>query len=180
MNPLFEKRETVFSPCRKYRYRLRQIWNPALPLLTFLMLNPSKADEVQNDPTVERCERRARNTKECGGVEIINIFAYRATDPEDMKAQSDPIGPDNDKHILEAATNAYQVIAAWGKHGQHLHRGKQVLSMLVTNGIKPYHLKINKDGFPAHPLYISYETKPRLFEIGNEKSLNAIVKGNQP
>ena len=165
MSNLFETREAVFSPDRKYRYRLRQIWNKNLPCLCFLMLNPSTADETKNDPTVERCERRARATENCGGVEIINIFAYRATDPNIMKAQTDPIGPYNDKHILEAATNAAQLIIAWGKHGQHMTRGEQVLSLLRDNAIKPYHLKINKDGFPAHPLYISYNVQPAPYNI---------------
>lgn len=160
MNPLFETRETVFSPCRKYRCRLRQIWEPTLPSLCFLMLNPSTADETRNDPTVERCERRARATAECGGVEIINIFSYRATMPEDMKAQADPTGPDNDAHILEAARNAHMVICAWGRHGQHLDRGRNVLEMLHRECIKTYCLKINSDGYPAHPLYIGYNVKP--------------------
>jgi hypothetical protein len=123
------------------------------------MLNPSTADETKNDPTVERCERRARTTKGCGGVEIINIFAYRATDPSDMKLQSDPIGPDNDMHILAAAKSAYQIILAWGVHGQYMDRGKHVLNMLQNAGIDLYYLKLNKDGFPAHPLYISYNIK---------------------
>lgn len=162
---LFEIRNTIFSPDRKYRYRLSQTWNPALPLQVYLMLNPSTADESQNDPTVERCERRARATEGCGGVEIINIFAYRATDPSVMKRQADPIGPDNDLHILAAAKSAYQVILAWGGHGQHMNRGKQVLHMLHNAGIETHYLKLNKDGFPAHPLYISYIVSPQLYVI---------------
>lgn len=160
---LFESRNTIFSPCRQYRYRLSQIWDESKPILCFLMLNPSTADEVKNDPTVERCERRARTTG-YGGVEIINIFAYRATDPNEMKAQIDPVGEDNDKHILEAALKAGQVICAWGKHGQHMNRGQQVLDLLLTAGVQPYCLKINGDGYPAHPLYIGYDVEPKPYK----------------
>jgi len=131
--------------------------------MCFLMLNPSTADEVKNDPTVERCERRARATTGVGGLEVINIFAYCATDPEEMKAQPDPVGPDNDKHILEAATKAQMVICAWGKHGQHMNRGRQVAEMLAKSGIEMYCLKVNCDGFPAHPLYIGYDVKPQCY-----------------
>lgn len=160
---LFEQREAVFSPCRKYRYRLRQIWDPTLPLMCFLMLNPSTADEAQNDPTVERCERRARSTAGIGGLEVINIFAFRETDPEVMKLQPDPIGPDNNRHIIEAAKKALMVICAWGKHGQHLGRGKEVLTLLTKEHIQPYCLKVNKDGYPTHPLYVGYHVKPIKF-----------------
>jgi hypothetical protein len=133
------------------------------------MLNPSIADEVRNDPTVERCERRARAESGCGGVEIINIFAFRSTDPKGMKIISDPIGPDNDHHILEAAGTAYQVICAWGRHGQHLNRGKEVLGMLRKAGVKTYCLKINQDGYPAHPLYIGYDVKATEYNLSQEK-----------
>ncbi len=164
MPNLFETREVEFSRCRHYRYRLRQIWNKDLPLMVFCMLNPSKADEAGNDPTVERCERRARATKGCGGVEIVNIFAYRSTDPEAMKQHPEPIGQDNDRHILEAASTAMMVVCGWGNHGQHLGRGQQVLDMLVKAGVEVHCLKINSDGFPAHPLYIGYGVAPKVFQ----------------
>jgi hypothetical protein len=128
-------RTAVFSPDRAYRYRLKQTWDGTLPHLCFLILNPSIADEVKNDPTVERCERRARATAGCGGLEVINIFAYQTTDPAEMKAQPDPIGPENDRHIIEAASSASMVICAWGNHGDHMDRGRVVIRLLREKGI---------------------------------------------
>merc|ERR1711969_489282 len=86
----------VYSDCERYRYSLTRVWNPAGDKALFVMLNPSTATEVQNDPTVERCERRAR-TLGFGAFRVTNIFAYRATDPKVMRAQDAPTGPENDQ-----------------------------------------------------------------------------------
>ncbi len=129
------------------------------------MLNPSTADQEKNDPTVERCERRARRTPGCGGVEIINIFAFRETSPELMKKQVDPVGPDNDRHILEAASKALKVICGWGIHGEHMGRGDQVVEMLTRAGILLYCLKQTSSGQPSHPLYIGYGVVPKLLKL---------------
>ena len=163
MNPLLEIRTTVFSPERAYRYRLKQTWDPALPHIVYCLLNPSTADEQKNDPTVERCERRARATKGCGASEIINIFAYRATNPLNMKAQTDPVGPDNDHHIIEAAKGALMVICGWGNHGAYMGRGKMVEKLLRDNGIPLHYLRLGKEGQPGHPLYIGYDVMPTLW-----------------
>lgn len=102
-NALFpETTGAVFSPCRTYRYGLWRIWNPGAPLLAFIMLNPSTADDVVNDPTVERCVRRAVSMG-YGGLRVANIFALRSTDPTQLYVSVDPIGPDNDTAIIEAA-----------------------------------------------------------------------------
>ena len=103
----------VYSDCERYRYALTRVWDPLGPRLSFVMLNPSTATEVQNDPTVERCERRARALG-FGGFRVTNIFAWRDTDPRKMRAAADPIGPDNDAAILEACDWGDQVIAALG------------------------------------------------------------------
>lgn len=158
---LFERREVVFSPCDKYRYRLRQIWGDG-PLQCYLMLNPSTADLNANDPTVERVERRARASG-FAGLEVINLFAYRATDPQDMLAQQEPVGPDNDQHIIEAAKSCGQLVLGWGNHGQHMNRGRNVIEMLLQHDIQLFCLKVNNDGYPAHPLYIGYEATPKPY-----------------
>ncbi len=87
-----------YSDCERYRYRLTRIWDPDGEKALFIMLNPSTATEVQNDPTVERCERRARALG-FGAFRVTNIFAWRATDPKDMRAAPDPVGPANDDAI---------------------------------------------------------------------------------
>jgi hypothetical protein len=82
----------VYSDCERYRYSLTRVWDADGSRALFIMLNPSTATEVQNDPTVERCERRARALG-FGAFRVLNIFAWRATDPRDMRAAADPVGP---------------------------------------------------------------------------------------
>lgn len=152
----------VYSDCEAYRYSLTRVWDGSGRVAAFVMLNPSTATEVQNDPTVERCERRARALG-FGAFSVTNIFAYRATDPKLMRAQTDPVGPQNDAAILNAARDADQVIAAWGTHGAHLGRGAQVEQLLRAAGKPIYHLGLSKAGHPKHPLYIAYAQQPALW-----------------
>jgi hypothetical protein len=157
----------VYSDCERYRYSLTRIWDTSGKRVHFLMLNPSTATEVQNDPTVERCERRARALG-FGSFTVTNIFAWRDTDPRNMKAAADPIGPANDSAILEASRAADQIIAAWGTHGAHLSRGAAVKALLKDLSKPLYHLGLSKAGHPKHPLYIAYIEQPKLWEISDE------------
>ncbi|MCA0207070.1 DUF1643 domain-containing protein [Pararhodobacter sp.] len=152
----------VYSPCEAYRYTLTRTWDPAGGKVLFVMLNPSTATEVQNDPTVERCERRARALG-FGAFRVCNIFAYRATDPKVMRAQADPVGPGNDQAIAESALWADAVVCAWGTHGAHLNRGAQVEALLRATGKPLSHLGLSKDGHPKHPLYIGYAHQPEAW-----------------
>lgn len=149
----------IYSDCERYRYSLTRIWDRSGAKATFVMLNPSTATEVQNDPTVERCERRARALG-FGAFCVTNIFAWRDTDPRAMRTATDPIGPANDSAILDAAAWADQIVAAWGTHGAHLDRGPQVEALLRAAGHPLFHLGLSKDGHPKHPLYISYAQTP--------------------
>lgn len=164
-------RTTEFSPCRKYRYTLWREWDcdsltgcaddlkNAGSYLMVIGLNPSTADETQDDPTIRRCIGFAKAWG-FGALCMTNLFAWRDTDPEDMKLSPDPIGPGNDKWLNECATRAGLIIAAWGKHGSYLYRGAKVKSSMRDAGISLSCLKINGDGTPKHPLYISADTKP--------------------
>lgn len=158
--------EAVYSPCMTYRYALRRVWDDAGARVLFVMLNPSTATEAQNDPTVERCERRARALG-FGGFAVANIFAFRATDPNVMRAAPDPIGPENDRMILTAMGDVAQVICAWGTHGAYLGRGAAVAQMLATadgGAGRLFHLGLTKDGHPRHPLYIGYAHGPQPWQ----------------
>ncbi len=152
-----------YSPCELYRYTLTRVWAPDGPRAVFVMLNPSTATEFQNDPTVERCERRARALG-FGAFRVLNIFAYRATDPREMRRAPDPVGPGNDAAILAALPWADRLICAWGTHGAHLGRGPAVAAMLRAAGGPLYHLGLSRDGHPKHPLYIGYQVQPQLWE----------------
>ncbi|MCO8143867.1 DUF1643 domain-containing protein [Rhodovulum tesquicola] len=154
--------EAVYSPCETYRYLLTRIWDPAGPKALFVMLNPSTATELQNDPTVERCERRARALG-FGAFRVTNIFAFRATDPRVMRAAADPIGPANDAAIRDSAPWADRIVCAWGSHGAHLDRGRAVERLLRATGRPLFHLGLTRDGQPKHPLYIGYAQQPELW-----------------
>jgi hypothetical protein len=152
--------QAVYSPCEQYRYGLTRIWDAQGARVVFVMLNPSTATEIQNDPTVERCERRAR-TLGFGAFQVVNIFAWRATDPRDMRAAADPVGPGNDTAILQGAAWADRAICAWGTHGAHLGRGEAVRNLLIRAGKGPlFHLGLTAQGHPCHPLYLGYGVAP--------------------
>ena len=152
----------VYSPCERYRYALTREWAPERGRLLCVMLNPSTATEVQNDPTVERCERRARALG-YGAFRVCNIFAYRATDPRVMRAQPEPVGAANDAAIAEGADWADCVLCAWGSHGAHLERGPAVERLLRGCGRPLVHLGLTKGGHPRHPLYVAYATVPEVW-----------------
>lgn len=157
----------TYSPCGRYRYSLWRQWDAQKPVVTFVMLNPSTATELENDPTVERCQRRAMHLG-YGGLRVANIFALRSTDPQMLYVTDDPIGPDNDVAILASVQDAGLVIVAWGFHGQHRGRGESVLAMLREQNVAVYCLGTTKDaGAPRHPLYVPYATQPVLFGGAN-------------
>lgn len=157
----------VYSDCEHYRYALTRTWDPAGKRVLFVMLNPSKATEVQNDPTVERCERRARALG-FGAFQVTNIFAWRETDPHKMRKVTAPVGPDNDAILREGSAWADQIIAAWGTHGAHLNRGSAVARLLQRTGKPLTTLGLTKQGHPKHPLYISYSQQPVPWAVNHQ------------
>lgn len=149
----------TYSDCERYRYTLTREWAPERGRLLCVMLNPSTATEAQNDPTVERCERRARALG-YGAFRVCNIFAWRATDPRVLRTVRDPVGPGNDAAILDGAAWADAVLCAWGSHGAHLGRGPEVERLLRATGTPLCHLGLTKQGHPRHPLYVAYARQP--------------------
>jgi hypothetical protein len=151
-----------FSECRRYRYELWRRWPAGTGTLIMVMLNPSTADHENNDPTVERCQRRATRLG-FGGLIVLNIFALRSTDPRALYAEPDPIGDENDRAI-ECALMRFRtgmVVCAWGGHGKHRGRGEAVRSMIQACGREAHVFRLNEDGTPAHPLYLPYSLTPR-------------------
>jgi len=149
----------IYSDCGRYRYALTRIWDATGEKVLFVMLNPSTATERQNDPTVERCERRARALG-FGSFRVCNIFAWRATDPKDMRRAQDPVGLENNAAILDGCDWADAIVCAWGTHGEHLGRGREVTSLMRGTGKPLTHLGLSKAGHPKHPLYIGYAAQP--------------------
>lgn len=141
-----------WSPDKVYRYELWRSWRDMYAgqgYVAFIGLNPSTADETENDPTVRRCMNFTRRWGYSQMV-MLNLFAFRATDPADMKKASDPVGPENDSVLLERSRGAEVVVACWGTHGVHMGRGEAVRQMIP--GLQK--LRLTKDGHPQHPLYL--------------------------
>jgi hypothetical protein len=154
----------LFSPCESYRYYLSRTWDAALGHVNFIMLNPSTADASVDDPTVRRCGLYARRWG-YGGLVVTNLFAWRATDPSELRVAVDPVGPDTDAHILRSARQSALVVCAWGVHGSLHGRDAAVLELLNNVdalGLSPLHcLRTTKGGHPAHPLYLPGSLVPR-------------------
>ena len=158
-----------FSRCGQYRYRLSRLWGDG-PAVLWLMLNPSTADATQNDPTVERCERRARAAG-YGQLLVANIFALRSTDPKALYQHDSPVGAENDWYIERMAEQAQLVICGWGNHGRYRRRGVNVMRTLQATGYKPHALRMTKARQPNHPLYVPYAVEPRpITELLSEAS----------
>lgn len=139
----------IISDCSQYRYLLyRDGTNPLL----FCMLNPSTADSTLDDPTIRRCKRFAADNG-FDGIVVVNMFAYRATDPKVLKIVPDPIGPLNDNHILEVALNHGFVVAAWGSNAPD-DRVANVIGLFELAGTTTLCLGTTKDNKPRHPLYV--------------------------
>lgn len=149
----------TFSPCRRWRYLLWRRWDAAKPVANFLMLNPSTADEVKLDPTCARARDYAERWG-YGALIVTNIFAFRNTNPNRMKAAKDPVGPGNDAAIVRAARESGIVVCAWGNHGSFLERSLAVRALLNKSNIKPHVLRVNANGEPAHPLYLPGRLEP--------------------
>ena len=148
-------RQTIFSPCRTYRYALWREWIGGYGYAMFVGLNPSTADETQDDPTIRRCIAFAKAWG-YSGLCMTNLFAFRATDPKDMKASADPTGPENDAHLLALADGAGVIVAAWGANGIHKGRDANVRNLLPAL----HCLALTKDGHPGHPLYLRKTLTP--------------------
>ena len=149
-------RRTIFSECRQYRYTLWREWdllnsNYAM----FIGLNPSTADEWKDDPTIRRCIDFSKQWG-YGALCMVNLFAFRATDPRVMMSTPRPIGEENDRWIAYCAKDAGVIVAAWGTKGQYIGRDEEVLQLV--EGLTC--LRLTKDGCPEHPLYLPKNLVP--------------------
>lgn len=143
------KKDALISEDGKYRYSLTREWDPYKPKVLFVGLNPSTADQSLDDPTVGKCVRFAKHWG-FGGLLIGNLFAIRSSSPEAIYTEEDPVGIENDKHLLKMASQAELVVACWGNHGMFKDRALEVCNLIP-------HMKClikNKTGQPRHPLYI--------------------------
>jgi len=162
MKSLFELGEVkgaIFGgPGDIFRYTLDRVWDFNLTRVLWCMLNPSTADADKNDPTIRRCINFTKAWG-YGGLHVCNAFALRSTDPTLLYKAADPVGEMNDSYIVDLRMRCSIVICAWGQHGKFNGRDQHLLKLLAKFG-DVHCLKLNTDGTPRHPLYVSSKTKP--------------------
>ncbi len=157
--------EAGYSGCGLYRYALTRTWDAAAPRIAFVMLNPSTASEVSDDPTLARCVRRAKDGG-WGALRVCNLFALRATLPSRLKAHAAADGPENEAALASACRWADALVAAWGVHGAHLGQGPRTEAWLRGQTRTFLHLGLTRDGHPKHPLYVSYRVPLTQWQKG--------------
>lgn len=144
-----------------YRYLLWRVWNPDLPRLLWILLNPSTADESSDDPTLRRVQGFSQSFG-YGGLEVVNLFALRSPDPRALAQIVDPVGPENDRYIRGAVVRATKIIAAWGNYRMLYGRDHWILSQIAG---PIFCLGITRNGNPRHPLYLRGDTVLRSFPL---------------
>ncbi|MEG3153019.1 DUF1643 domain-containing protein [Sphingomonas sp. ZT3P38] len=177
------KKGATISACGRYRYHLWREWRgfgrddtwtwwtdsrgkkivdgAGAPIgdpksVLFVMLNPSTADGTADDPTIRRCVSFAKSWG-YDRMEVVNLFAWRATEPRDLLAMTgdgDPIGPENKSAIQRTVSDAGLVVCAWGAHGGHIDQDETVMGWIEDADGAPHALRLTKDGYPSHPLYL--------------------------
>ena len=135
----------------EYRYTLIRVWDSSKPKIVFIGLNPSVADELQDDNTVRKCINIARRDG-YGQIVMLNAYAYRSTDPKALLTQTDAVGRYNDRYIAEECITADKVVVAWGNHATD---DRHTTLLKVLEGQQLYCFAKNNNGKPKHPLYMA-------------------------
>lgn len=149
-------RSAVISACGRYRYALTRRWASGDAVL-WVMLNPSTADAQRDDATIRRIVAYSRSWG-FGAASVVNLYAYRATRPQDLFRADDPVGPDNDAQLIRAAAQHACIVAAWGAHA----RAERIAAVLALPGMhRLAALALTASGQPRHPLYLPGNLVPR-------------------
>lgn len=163
----------TWSPCKRYRYTLRRVLRAVAEprVVTWILLNPSTADEETDDPTIRRCIAFSR-AWHFDEIVIVNAYAWRSTDPKGLRspaclAAGGPVGEGNDAAIAAACDRSPLVVCGWGKHLRH-DRFASLARVLDDRGLAAHELtalRLNGDGSPAHPLYLPGSLQPQPFVL---------------
>jgi hypothetical protein len=148
----------IVSPDGRYRYQLWRQWGEGddAESCVFIMLNPSTADGETDDPTIRKCVGFADRWG-WRRIDIVNLFAYRATKPADLFKADNPVGPYQQCYIRAALFHAAVVVCAWGSHGGYRSQDKAVISLLDAADVAPFFaLGFDQKGRPRHPLMMPY------------------------
>lgn len=156
----------IFSACERFRFQLERAWSVGddVPprLATWIMLNPSTATELKNDPTITRC---CIYSQAWGmtGLFITNLYPLRSTDPRALKAYDGAANVHADAWIRDACDNSDLVVCAWGNHGTR-ERAAEVLAIVASCGMTPHALRVTGTGMPSHPLYLPKDLNPQPYK----------------
>lgn len=165
-SPFGAPSSAVFSECGSYRYWLQRMFSVGDGAVVFIMLNPSKANAEYDDATVTRCIGFARQWG-FRRMEVVNLFAFRATHPAALKRADDPVGPANDASIVQACSAATRIVCAWGSNAAGSGREQEVIGLLARADHflkgRVHCLGLNNDRSPKHPLYLPSTTKPQVW-----------------
>lgn len=156
------EREAAFDASGRYRYALTRRWAPGGAQVTFVLLNPSTADATRDDPTIRRCMGFARAWDHTA-LEVVNLFAWRATRPAELRRAPAPVGEENDTYLLRAVRRAARVVLAWGIHGALAGRDAAVCELLRRAGVQAECLGVTQAGQPRHVLYLPRDAQPLPF-----------------
>jgi hypothetical protein len=162
------KTGAIFDPTGTYRYSLWRSWDESAPRIGFVMLNPNCADAVRDDPTIRRCIGFARSWN-FGGLEVVNLFAYRTAHPIELRRVCDPIGAENDAYLATLSQRVDQIVLAWGNGGKLQNRDRTVLSLLSPANLCC--LGMTQSGQPRHPLYLRRDVMPEPLQLTNKEPI---------
>lgn len=156
----------VLSEDGVYRYRLIRSWGEG-DRCVWVMLNPSTADDEVDDPTIRRCMGFARSWG-FDGMEVVNLFALRATNPRTLQSHPDPRGSDNDAFVHDAMIDRRLTVVAWGSHPLAAIEGIRWAEIARRSGAELRCLGTTKHGAPRHPLYVKADQPLRAWPDGDE------------
>ena len=184
------RRDALLSPCGLYRYRLDRDWEvdslTGRGRVTWIMLNPSVADAQVDDLTVRKCVGFSQRWG-YSGLTIVNLYAWRATDPAELLQCADPAGPGNADHVRHAIRHCDLAVAAWGASRNALLRRADparglprlhVESSTVRGSRLLFCLGRTRDGHPRHPSRLPYSTPLEPYDARPRQP--SATEGNHP
>lgn len=157
--------EATISEDGAYRYDLSRTWDPGKLTVCWVMLNPSTADALTDDPTIRRVRGFSQRDGWFGKLVVVNVFAYRATSPGELKDVRDATGEHNDSYLRAHIRTSNMVVAAWGASMPRRHGGQEPWVARMLPGGRTVCLGTTKDGRPRHPLYVKADQQWEPFDM---------------
>jgi hypothetical protein len=152
----------IFSPDRKYRYRLDRPVRAHGIVIAFFGVNPSTAAEEVDDQTSRKWF--GFSDIHCARKYIVgNPFAYVATAVKDLASATDPVGPMNDTYLAEIITAADWLVPCWGSRNKlpvRLRPRLDLVEHMLRRSGKPLKIfGLTQSADPMHPLMVGYDTE---------------------